>query len=345
MGPSETLILTRKTFLEGATSLGYPCELRAMRSMFSLLDRNFDGEVSSRDFQKIREFNGDDVLKDLEALKRFVDSKLGGIDASFGKFVERERTMQGLPAVPKTASYDAFQKTCAQAGFSKMHPKADLKVLFLFLNEAAGKQSQANGFIGMGEWSALKGFNSKAITGSPARLRRILQENYGSVDSAFQKMHTSWFKRALAKGLKQTALAGLIHTVLQPSSVKPDAQKGTASSTPSSPTRSAHAGRPPLNPPSTRSSERQRSATRNNTGKAMPPQNGAPHPTFPPAPRSIPRPGSRSSAAGSSRERSTTPVSHARHRPLGLLPPARTGLPTGHPNRPGQVSAIDFRPT
>ncbi|CAE7565482.1 unnamed protein product [Symbiodinium natans] len=139
---------------------------------------------------------------------------LGGIDACFAKFVERERALQGLPASPKTASYDAFQKTCVQAGFSKIAPKADLKMLFLFLHEMPGRQ--ATGYLSFSEWSLLKGFHSKAIAGSPARLRRIIEEVYGSVDEAFQRMHTAWLRRALAKGLKQTALAGLMHCVLNP---------------------------------------------------------------------------------------------------------------------------------
>ena len=34
------------------------------------------------------------------------------------------------------AGYNAFNKVCMSAGFNKMAPKADLKMLFLFLNEA-----------------------------------------------------------------------------------------------------------------------------------------------------------------------------------------------------------------
>jgi len=70
--------LSRKAFFEGAQALGYPCEMRVMRSVFSLLDRNFDGEVSAREFQKLLEFNSEDVLREVEALKRFADSMLGG---------------------------------------------------------------------------------------------------------------------------------------------------------------------------------------------------------------------------------------------------------------------------
>eukprot|EP00438_Fugacium_kawagutii_P033094 Skav229607 [mRNA] locus=scaffold510:240159:244843:+ [translate_table: standard] len=215
MGAVEGKGLSRKALFEGAQALGYPCEMRVMRSVFSLLDRNFDGEVSAREFQKLLDFNSEDVLREVEAMKRFADTMLGGIEAAFAKFLERERLLQKLPASPKTTSYDAFHKVCVQAGFNKLAPKADVKMLFLFFNEVSGRQTA--GMLSFSEWSLLKGFNSKAISGSPARLRRVLQEAYGSVDMAFQKMHTSWLRRALVKGLKQTALAGLVHNVLSPS--------------------------------------------------------------------------------------------------------------------------------
>ena len=77
MGGSEKG-LSRKALFEGAQALGYPCEMRVIRSVFSLLDRNFDGEVSAREFQKLLDFNSEDVLREVEALKRFADTMLGG---------------------------------------------------------------------------------------------------------------------------------------------------------------------------------------------------------------------------------------------------------------------------
>lgn len=216
LGSTDGKGLSCKALWEGAQALGYPCELRVMKSVFSLLDRNFDGEVNAREFQKLLEFRCEDVLREVEALKRFADTMLGGLEAAFAKLLERERILQGLPASPKMAGYNAFNKVCMSAGFNKMAPKADLKMLFLFLNEVSGRQTA--GLLSISEWSLLKGFNSKAISGSPARLRRILQEAYGGIDEAFQQMHTTWLRRALTKGLKQTAMAGLVHSVLNPTS-------------------------------------------------------------------------------------------------------------------------------
>merc|ERR1712110_644056 len=109
-------------------------------------------------------------------------------------------------------SFVAFQKVFVKAGVSALlPPNADLRMAFLFLDEATGKH--ADGYLDSKEWGLLKGLNSRAITGSPARLRRILEDHYGGVDVAFEQMHTSWLKRALIKGRMQTAVAVLARAV------------------------------------------------------------------------------------------------------------------------------------
>jgi len=336
LGSLEGKGLSRKAFSEGAKSLGYPCnDARVMRSVFSLLDRNFDGEISAREFQKLLDFRGEDVLRDVEALKRFVDTMLGGIDACFAKFVERERALQGLPASPKTASYEAFQKTCTQAGFSKMAPKADLKMLFLFLHEMPGRQ--ASGYLSFSEWSLLKGFNAKTISGSPARLRRIIEEVYGSVDEAFQRMHTAWLRRALAKGLKQTALAGLMHCVLKPKSLLERAPSRAAGSSllAGSSVSVLRNGKPPLPLGGERLSRSRRNLRAGSEKASREPSPGRATP--PPALTPLPAP---PTIAGPpvGRPASACMLTPVRHKPLGMLP--RGVLPpTG---RQAQVSAIEW---
>merc|ERR1712194_540546 len=49
--------LTRKAFAIGVEGLGYPCGQVETSSIFSLLDRNFDGNVGVREFQKLRELD------------------------------------------------------------------------------------------------------------------------------------------------------------------------------------------------------------------------------------------------------------------------------------------------
>jgi len=334
LGPPEGKGLSRKAFAEGAKALGYPgADVRVIRSVFSLLDRNFDGEISAREFQKLLEFRGEDVLRNLEALKRFVDTMLGGIDACFAKFVERERALQGLPASPKTASYEAFQKTCVQAGFSKVAPKADLKMLFLFLHEMPGRQ--ATGYLSFSEWSLLKGFQSKAIAGSPARLRRIIEEVYGDVDEAFQRMHTAWLRRALAKGLKQTALAGLMHCVLAPKPVSLERAPSRAAGSPvlaDSGLSALRVGKPPLPIGSERI--RARRILRNGSEKAS--REASPGRTTPP-PSLTPLPPDLAPGIPAGRPASASMLAPVRHKPVGLLP-RKALLP---PARQAQISAVE----
>merc|ERR1712220_21568 len=87
----------------------------------------------------------------------------------------------------------------------------DMRMLVLFLDEASGKH--ADGTLTQSEWSLLKGLDSKALRGSPARLRKRRESQYGGLDEAFLHIHTVWLQRALAKGLKQQAMVGVMRAL------------------------------------------------------------------------------------------------------------------------------------
>merc|ERR1719456_2057211 len=125
----------------------------------------------------------------------------------------------------KTVSYSTFEKVFLAAGFKKLVPEVDLRMLVLFLAEASGKH--ADGQLTQSEWSLLKGLNSKALVGSPARLRKLLLDKYGGIDQAFQHIHTSWLQRALAKGLKQLALAGMARVLSEQPEISSARSRGT----------------------------------------------------------------------------------------------------------------------
>lgn len=197
----------RKLFLESAERLQYPGGEQALGNVFALMDRNFDAEISVKDFQMLCDFNAEELLRQLMALKGLVEQKLGGIDPSFRLFLEKEKLAQNLQTMPKIASFDSFKKVVGSAGFGKGDSNADLKLLFVFLTEASGKH--ADGFMRHSEWALLKGLSSRALTGSPARLRKLLTTKYPSMEAAFERMHTHWLERCLIKGLKQCALGGI----------------------------------------------------------------------------------------------------------------------------------------
>jgi len=142
--------------------LGYPCEPKTIHSIFSLLDRNFAGKISARDLQRLRDFRADQLLKSLEALKKFAQSQFGGVDECYQKLILREQALQQLNYVPKGFSFGVFQKLCNQAGLGKGSPAGDPKMLFLFLSQAQASQQRAAGILGANEWSLLKGFDSQA---------------------------------------------------------------------------------------------------------------------------------------------------------------------------------------
>mmetsp|Transcript_17054 Transcript_17054/g.39817 ORF Transcript_17054/g.39817 Transcript_17054/m.39817 type:complete len:1141 (+) Transcript_17054:159-3581(+) len=203
-------VLTRKVFADGAERLGYPCGRTAAQSMFSLLDRNFDGEVTLRDFQRLADFNAEAVLRHLISFASFTKANLGGFDEFFKKLLQRERAVQGINGIDRKAvSYSTFQKVCTLVGLSKAIPDIDLRILFLFLDIASGKH--VDGFLDSNQWSLLKGLTSRALTGSPARLRRVLLAEYAGLDQAFEKIHTAWLQRALPRGLRRMAIAELAH--------------------------------------------------------------------------------------------------------------------------------------
>jgi len=207
--------IDRKDFIEGAQTLGYPASQKATRTIFSLLDRNFDGEVSTREFERLAEFQTEQFVASLEALQSMAEEKFGTAEECFQHLLKKEAAAPGSKkhGKPTYVSFNTFQKVCDKAGFTKENPTADLRMVFLFLDEASGKS--ANGQLTESEWSLLKGFSSRAITGSPARLRRILEEHYGGAAPAFQRMHTAWMRRALPQGLRQTALMGLARAICE----------------------------------------------------------------------------------------------------------------------------------
>jgi len=180
--------------------------------MVTLLDHNFTGEISMSNFKKLSDFSAPKMLMSLQALKLVVDENFRGVDECYRWMLSREMALQGLNHMPRFVSYAAFQSMCRKVkfspGFGSARPDMDLRMLFLFLDLASGKQ-RSDGFLTKNEWSLLKGLDSRSLAGSPARLRRIIQQEYGGMDRAFELMHTSWLERALPQGLRQTALTRL----------------------------------------------------------------------------------------------------------------------------------------
>eukprot|EP00927_Polykrikos_kofoidii_P059851 TRINITY_DN54973_c0_g1_i1.p1 TRINITY_DN54973_c0_g1~~TRINITY_DN54973_c0_g1_i1.p1 ORF type:complete len:1170 (+),score=197.03 TRINITY_DN54973_c0_g1_i1:54-3563(+) len=204
-------------FAEGLQALDYPCGLAAVRSIFTLLDRDFVGTVSWKEFLRLESFSAEGFLIDLGSLKSFAESRYGSLEKCFKQILKcdhaQRKTENPYARFPKLVSIAGFLRFCKDSGFAKVAPDVDGRFLFLFLDEAIGKP--ADGYLSFQEWSLMKAFDSRALKGCPARLRRILEEEYGSLDDAFQRMHTNWIRGALVRGLAATALAGLGRAVVK----------------------------------------------------------------------------------------------------------------------------------
>jgi Ca2+-binding EF-hand superfamily protein len=212
----QSQLLSRKVFAEGLLRLGYPCSVWAS-SIFALLDLNFSGELSVNNFKKLCDFNAAKMLMSLQDLKMVVDEKFKGVSECFQWLLQREMILQGASRLPRTVSFKTFHAMCRKVkfapGLGSKRPDMNLRMLFLFLDVASGKP-RSDGFLTKNEWSLLMGLNSRSLAGSPARLRRILEQKYGGMDQAFETMHTAWLERALPRGLRHTALTRLARVLL-----------------------------------------------------------------------------------------------------------------------------------
>eukprot|EP00928_Gymnodinium_smaydae_P042932 TRINITY_DN28864_c0_g1_i1.p1 TRINITY_DN28864_c0_g1~~TRINITY_DN28864_c0_g1_i1.p1 ORF type:complete len:1219 (+),score=292.60 TRINITY_DN28864_c0_g1_i1:204-3860(+) len=220
--------LTRQGFILGAEALGYPCREAVSGSVFALLDRNFDGIIAPGDFHRaLRDFNARKVLNSFDTLRNFAKDKFGSLDALFERLLVAEGRERFYDLKPKSVSYSVFSKVLRTSGLGKETAfNGDLRTLFLFLDEATGKH--ADGFLNESEWALMKGFDSRSLVGSPARLLRLLEETYGGVDMAFQTMHTSWLQRALLAGLRRVAVHGAARAFASASADGDSAAAGSA---------------------------------------------------------------------------------------------------------------------
>lgn len=182
-----------------------------LHCIFGLLDRDFKGTVTVDEFEKLRSFNSATLLQGLQDLKTFIDEKFGGIDECFQKLLNFEKQQKRLPGKAKSVSFSTFEKALTQGGYKHAFADADLEMLFLFLDEASDQST--SGCLTYMEWQLLHGFEARAITGNPARLRRFLEQQFGNMEEAYQQLQTSWQARVIRERLTQAALNGLVRAL------------------------------------------------------------------------------------------------------------------------------------
>jgi len=198
--------LDEKQFVEAAKRVKCPCDSKALRLVFKLLDCNLSGSLTKQEFHNLYGYSTIRLLQNLQELKRFAEKKWGDIDQCFGVLLAKEKSQQvDDPEAEDAISFNVFEKVCTQGGMA-LTP-VELRRVLLFLDEATG--SHANGFISMDEWGLLRAFDATAITGSPAKLRRFLEDNFGSPQEAYEDIHEAWMAGLLRKNLDRVAFVNL----------------------------------------------------------------------------------------------------------------------------------------
>lgn len=191
--------------------LGYPYT-NAARAVFSMADRNFSKEVLPQEFCVLHKFKTKKFLVGLEDLKVMVEAKCGGLDRGYQFFLDEQKKMGGVQHAggeSKSVGFPAFESVCKKKGITQGCKGLDLKNVFIFLDEVTG--GHASGFLTMKEWSLLHAFDARAVTGCPARLRKLLKTKYGNLDSAFDAFYQSWLPGELRHRLDMFALARVMH--------------------------------------------------------------------------------------------------------------------------------------
>jgi len=205
--------LTDRAFTAATAQLGYPCGPKIRHCIFGLIDRDFKGVITLDEWEIFRSFNSRDLLEGLDDLKNFAKEKFGGIDACWDRLVQAEKIHKTKAAQAGHVSLRTFRKACQQGGFANCFPNADLEMLFIFLDEASDQC--CNGYLTSADWQLLHGFEAKTITGSPGRLRRFLENEFGSMDKAWQQLSATWRVRIVKERIEQLAMNGLVRALLE----------------------------------------------------------------------------------------------------------------------------------
>jgi len=199
-----------RTFIQAVEKLGYPCGPTGIRAIFGMLDRNFKGVVTIKEFVTLRGFDSGRLLQGLQELKRFAEERFGGLSECYKNLLKLEQSRKQAGNA-KSVSFQTLKKACDQGGFTKAFGDVDLHSLFLFLDSATGQSS--NGYLTFDEWSLMAGFDSQTITGNPARLRKFLEDAYGGPEEAFNRILGLYQARAVRERVEQLAISGLVQAL------------------------------------------------------------------------------------------------------------------------------------
>lgn len=197
--------LSKQDFVQACASrLCYPHE-DAAKATFGFLDRTFNGFISKSDFEYLKSFDMKVFLHSLGEFHGAIITKLSSLDNCFNKFVEEERRVSGERDA-KYVRYGTFERMVKKHRIPTQG--LDLKQMFLFIDQITG--SDASGALSFTEFRLLRAFESKAVIGIPAKLRKYLVTRFGSLDDAFQTLYQAWLPKEMRGRMEAMALRQIV---------------------------------------------------------------------------------------------------------------------------------------
>jgi Ca2+-binding EF-hand superfamily protein len=194
--------LAKADFLKACVQkLHYPHTIAA-EAAFGILDRNFNGYINRNDFAYLKKFDVKDFTDGLGEFVFAVKTKFETIDNFWNKVMEEQKKATGDT---DAVSFKIFEGMCQKY---RIHSRADLRQMFLFLDQITG--ARASGKLSFKEFRLLRGFESRATTGVPARLRKMLVTKFGSLEDAFSTVYDAWLPKELRGRVEALALRQIV---------------------------------------------------------------------------------------------------------------------------------------
>lgn len=181
MDPQRPGILSQDEFMFAVKNvLKYP-DLDGARSVFGILDKDGNKSLGEKEFSWLEDFNGNEFLKELDRLKKWFETEFGDLEKAWEMIDRMTPDQNGVES-------DDFARLCKRRGFRS---KYDVRLLFNFLDDSTG--GKASGLLCKSEWMLLRCFDSAAVAGCPARLRKMIKDELKlSYDDVFNRARERW---------------------------------------------------------------------------------------------------------------------------------------------------------
>merc|ERR1719487_237916 len=143
-------------------------------------------------------------MNGLSEFNSVILTKFSTLEDFFQKILEEEQHAGGVSDAQEV-SYKTFERMCRK---HRIQSRTDLKQMFLFLDQVT--VAERPGRLTIKEFRLLRGFQSRAAVGVPARLRKMLVGKFGSLEQAFKSLYEGWLPKELRGRVEAIALRQIV---------------------------------------------------------------------------------------------------------------------------------------